>query len=122
MKTAKDYSNTLDWFRFLTGIEDIEACLKHCLPACVSIQAQVLTPKYRVNAIPQLYYAAAALAFYHYCLSRKEADPKTIDAGDLTIRMEPQKLTAHAKELLDNAFAAARPFLKSGAVFKSIGG
>ena len=122
MRTAKNYNNAIDWFRFLSGEEDVELALRHCMPAVESIQAKTLTSRFRVDAIPQLYYAAATLAFYHYVLSKTEAEPTSVDAGDLTIRLENKKILENARELLETAFAAAKPFMKSGSVFKSVGG
>ncbi len=122
MRTAINYNNAIDWFRFLSGEDDVELAIRHCMPAVESIQAKVLSNQFRVDAIPQLYYAAATLAFYHYILSKNDAQPTSIDAGDLTVRLESQKVMENARELLENALAAAKPFMKNGAVFKSIGG
>jgi len=119
---AKNCKNTIDWFMFISGITDIELAIKHCVPAVDSLQVQVISQKFKVDKIPQLYYAAASLAFYHYTLGDNAPAPIYFDAGDVTVRMSERDKNENAKALLESALLAARPFLKSGKIFKSIGG
>lgn len=114
--------NTIDWFRELSHINEAEVALKYCIPAINSLQSRVRNDSTIVDNVPELYFAAAVLAYYRFSLTEDFARYSTFKAGDVRLDMEPEKFNATIKELLSISLSDAAPYLKTGVRFKSIGG
>lgn len=122
MENNMQTRNTLSWFKELSHVTDADTALKYCVPAINSLQARVKNDNIIVDHIPELYFAAAVLAYYRFSLTEEFARYSTFKAGDIRLDMEPEKFKATIKELLNISLADASPFLKTGVKFKSIGG
>lgn len=116
------YKNTMEWYKTLTGSEDAGECIKAVLPAIASLQARVRKQEYIVDEIPVLSYAAALLSVYHASIGFGMSSLSSFKAGDITVKTNAEDDRKHITEALELAFSEARPYLKSGLVFKSIGG
>ncbi len=116
----KPLTNTLEWFRELSRVTDADICLKYCLPAVNSLQSRVRNNQIVVDNIPELYFAAAVLAYYRFSITDEFARYSTFKAGDIRMNMEPEKFRATISELLKVALSDASPYLKTGIRFKSI--
>ncbi len=113
--------NTLNWFRELSHVTDADTSLNFCLPAINSIQQKVRNDNIIVDEVPELYFAAAVLAYYRFSLTDEFSNYSSFKAGDVRLNMEPQKRKASIIELLNLSLSDASPYLKTGVKFKSIG-
>ncbi len=114
--------NTLNWFRELSHVDDADTGLKYCVPAINSLQSRVRNSNMIVDNIPELYFAAAVLAYYRFSITDEFTHYSTFKAGDVRLDMEPEKFKATLTELLNLSLSDAAPYLKTGVKFKSIGG
>ncbi len=122
METNTQSRNTLSWFRELSHVTDADTALKYCLPAINSLQTRVRNDSIIVDNIPELYFAAAVLAYYRFSLTEEFTRYSTFKAGDVRLDMEPDKFKATLTELLNISLSDAAPYLKTGVKFKSVGG
>ena len=61
--------HTLDWFRELSHVTEADTALKYCIPAITSLQRRVRNDNIIVDDVPELYFAAAVLAYYRFSLT-----------------------------------------------------
>lgn len=113
--------NTLDWFKELTHVTEANTALKYCMPAINSLQRRVRNDNIIVDNVPELYFAAAVLAYYRFSLTDDFIRYSSFKAGDVRLNMQPEKFKAALTELLNVALSDASPYLKTGVKFKSIG-
>lgn len=113
--------NTLDWFSELSQISDPNIAYKYCLPAVKSLQAKVKKQDTVVDEVPELYFAAAVLAYYRLSVTDEFLTCSSFKAGDVRLNMKPDILRHTLQELLSIALSDALPYLKSGVKFKAIG-
>lgn len=114
------YTNTLYWFGQLAKVEEPSIALSYCLPAVRLINSKLKDKTVVVDNEPSLCFAAAVIGYYKYSLTEEFARYSTIRAGDLTLNMPLKEFRSFIKELLSVALEEARPYLRSGAVFKSV--
>lgn len=113
--------NTCDYFLQLSGENDPNVCLKYCQPAIRTLTSKLKDKSIVVDDVPELYTAAACLAFYKYILADKNNSYSSIKAGELVVGLSPAEQKACAMELLTMTLSEAAPYLKTSVVFKSTG-
>ena len=114
--------NTVEWYKTLTGTETAGECLKAVMPSIISLQNRVRKSEYIVDEIPVLSYAAALLAMYRASLCIDTFGLDSFKAGDITVKTTQKEDREHIMAALNLAFCDARPYLKSGLVFKGMDG
>lgn len=114
--------NTAEWFKSLSGIDSTEEALKWVMPSVNALQNRVLKRGDTVDEIPALCYAAALMAFNRAVLSEQIFSYNSIKAGDITLKANEREGRKSLKEALEMALAEAKPYLKSGMIFKSMDG
>ena len=112
--------HTLDWFRELSHVTEAKTALKYCIPAITSLQRRVRNDNIIVDDVPELYFAAAVLAYYRFSLTDDFIRYSSFKAGDVRLNMQPEKFKTTITELLSVALSDATPYLKTGVRFKSI--
>lgn len=117
-----EYSNTLRWFSELAEDCSAESCLSYCLPAIASLKQRLKDSSITVDRVPQLAFAAAAIAFYKYSLTNGFPDVAYLKAGDITVRRSKAEYGESLRTLLSVALTDAAPYLKTAVKLKSIGG
>ena len=113
--------NTLDWFKELSHVTEANTALKYCIPAITSLQRRVRNDNIIVDEIPELYFAAAVLAYYRFSLTDDFTKYSSFKAGDVRLNMQPEKFKSAIVELLNVSLSDAAPYLKTGVRFKSVG-
>jgi len=113
--------NTLNWFRELSHVTEADTALKFCIPVINSLQQKVRNDSIIVDEVPELYFAAAVMAYYRFSLTDEFSAYSSFKAGDVRLTMEPDKAKASIRELLSLSLSDAAPYLKTGVKFKSIG-
>lgn len=116
------YKNTLELFKCLSKIDSIDRCLLFCKPAVDTIQSRVKDPDIIVNDVHDLYFAAACLAFYRAALSDDLFKYSSFKAGSVSVNYSNQEVKDNSIRMLTMALEEAKPYLKTGTVFKSMGG
>ncbi len=116
------YKNTLEWYKSLSGTEDNDECMKAVLPAIMSIQMRLRRKEDTVDDIPVLSYAAALLALYRGSINQELFGLASFKAGDITIKTTTKEERNSIIAALNLAFSDARPYLKTGVVFKNMDG
>ncbi len=114
--------NTIEWFKTLTNIQNTEECLRIILPSITALQSRVRRTDYVVDEIPALSYAAACLAMYRMSLSGELTRYSSFKAGDITLKTSQNERRKTMLDMLEFALCEAKPYLKTGKVFKSING
>lgn len=114
--------NTVEWFKSLSGVENTEECLRIILPSITSLQSRVAKREYIVDEIPALSYAAACMAMYRMSISEELTRFSSFKAGDITLKASPNEQRKTMLQALELALCEAKPYLKTGTVFKSING
>ena len=116
------YKNTLEWFKSLSANDDTDECLKAVLPAIMSLQIRLRRKDDVVDDIPVLSYAAALLAMYRGSINQELFGLSSFKAGDITVKTTTKEERNSIIAALNLAFGDARPYLKTGVVFKNMDG
>lgn len=108
-------------FVLLSGLDAKEAAewLPLCEHACEGIRKRLKTEADISESSASLNTAAAATAFYQFCLIRASRnEPVGFNAGDVRISKESQdKVTATAEKLLLNALTPIISLLRDDAFY-----
>ena len=116
------YTNTLYWFSQLAKEDEPSVALSYCMPAVRLLTSKLKDKTVVVDNEPSLCFAAAVIGYYKYSLTDEFSKYSKIRAGDLTLDMPLKEFRSFIKELLSVALEEAKPFLRSGTVFKSVMG
>lgn len=112
--------NTLDWFKELSHIDDPNVAYKYCLPAINSLQSRLRNRETVIDEVPELYFAAAVLAYHRLSVTDEFLTSAGFSAGDVRLNMKPEVFRETLSELLKVAMSDAAPYLKTGVKFKAI--
>lgn len=93
-----------------------------CKPAVETIQNRVKDPEIIVDEVYDLCLAAACLAFYRAALSDDLFKYSSFKAGNVSVNYSNQEVKDNSLRMLTMALEEAKPYLKTGVIFKSVGG
>ncbi len=108
-----DISIVMEKFAFFAGITVVEA--EEWRPLAVSSAQHIetrLKPGAAAKAVALLASAAAADAYYGYCLLEGTRADAAVTAGSVTVKTDYTARLTAAKSLRDNALAAIRTLLQ----------
>ena len=116
------YVNTVNWFRKLSKNDDPSVALSYCLTAVRTLSSQLRSKNTVVDREPSLCFLAAVMAYRKYSLTDEFSDFSRIRAGEVTLETSEDENSKNIDALFRTAYDEARPYLKSGVIFKSCKG